>query len=56
MEQEVERGATAAFQIAYPFALSRFHDSPVTVIKTLGCCNLVLLAICAWYTWREEKG
>jgi O-antigen/teichoic acid export membrane protein len=47
--------ALCVLAVAYPFALSRFHDSPVTVIKTLGCCNLLLLAICAWYTWREKK-
>ena len=48
--------ALCVLAVAYPFALNHFHDSPVTVIKTLGCCNLLLLAICAWYTWVEKKG
>jgi len=43
--------ALCALAVAYTFALTRFHDSPITVIKVLGCCNLLLLAICAWYTW-----
>jgi O-antigen/teichoic acid export membrane protein len=39
----------------YALALSQFHDTPVTVIKTLGVCNLMLLAVCAWYTWGGKK-
>jgi O-antigen/teichoic acid export membrane protein len=39
----------------YVFALARFHDTPVTVIQTLGACNLLLLAVCAWYTWGSGK-
>ncbi len=39
----------------YAFALSRFHDTPVTVIKTLAACNTLLLAICAWYTWGVKQ-
>ena len=38
----------------YALALTRFHDTPVTVIKTLGACNVLLLAVCAWYTWVEK--
>jgi O-antigen/teichoic acid export membrane protein len=37
--------------VSYGFALSRFHDTPITVIKTLCVGNCLLLAICAWYTW-----
>ena len=40
--------------VGYAFALTRFHDSLVTVLKTLGICNLLMLAICAWFTWRPE--
>jgi hypothetical protein len=25
------------------------------VIKTLGAGNLVLMAVCAWYTWGPSK-
>jgi O-antigen/teichoic acid export membrane protein len=41
-----------AVAVAYMVALTRFHDSLVTVLKTLGCFNLTLLAVCAWFTWR----
>jgi O-antigen/teichoic acid export membrane protein len=37
--------------VAYAVGLTQFHDSPVTVIKVVGTANLLLLAICAWYTW-----
>ena len=40
-----------AVALAYMFALTRFHDSLVTVLKTLGLFNLALLAVCAWFTW-----
>ncbi|HOX55674.1 MAG TPA: hypothetical protein P5205_05255 [Candidatus Paceibacterota bacterium] len=43
--------ALCILAVGYAFALTRFHDSPVTVIKTLCVCNSLLLAICAWYTW-----
>ena len=38
----------------YAFALTRFHDTPVTVLKTLGVFNLLLLAVCAWFTWGTK--
>ncbi len=41
--------------IAYAFALTRFHDSLVTVLKTLGVFNLLLLALCAWFTWGKDS-
>ena len=37
---------------AYGFALTQFHDSLITVLKTLGIFNLLLFAVCAWFTWR----
>jgi O-antigen/teichoic acid export membrane protein len=42
----------------YVFALTRFHNTPVTVIQTLGVCNVLLLAVCAFYTWgvKPSKG
>ncbi len=37
--------------LGYMFALTQFHDSLITVLKTLGISNLALLAVCAWFTW-----
>jgi O-antigen/teichoic acid export membrane protein len=39
----------------YVFALSRFHEKPVMVVQTLGACNLLLLAVCAYYTWGVKQ-
>jgi O-antigen/teichoic acid export membrane protein len=47
--------ALCVLAIGYAFALSHFHETPVMVIKTLGVGNLVLLAVCAWYTWGPGK-
>jgi O-antigen/teichoic acid export membrane protein len=41
--------------IAYLFAITQFHDSLVTVLKVMGIANLVLLAICAFFTWRSAS-
>jgi len=43
--------ALVALAVVYAFALTRFHDSLVTVVKTLGVFNLLLLGVCAWFTW-----
>ena len=51
--------ALCLLAVGYAFALTQFHDSPITVIKVLGSANLLLLAICAWYTWgggKQEAG
>lgn len=40
--------------VAYGVALTQFHDSLIMVLKTLGIFNLLLLAACAWFTWREK--
>ena len=37
--------------VAYGFALTRFHDTLQMVLKTMGLCNIVLLAVCAFFTW-----
>ena len=47
--------ALCVLAVGYAFALTRFHDTPVMVIKTLGVGNLLLLAVCAWYTWGPGK-
>jgi O-antigen/teichoic acid export membrane protein len=46
--------ALCVLAAAYAFALTRFHDSLVTVLKTLGTANLFLLLICAWFTWGAK--
>ena len=40
--------------VAYGFALTRFHDSLITVLKTLCLFNSILFAICAWFTWGAK--
>jgi O-antigen/teichoic acid export membrane protein len=47
--------ALCVLTVGYALALTQFHATPLTVIKTLGTCNLLLLAICAWYTWDAKK-
>ena len=39
--------------LAYVMALTQFHGSLVTVLKVLGLSNLALLAVCAWFTFRD---
>jgi len=38
---------------AYGVALTCYHDSLIMVLQTLGVFNLLLLAACLWFTWRE---
>jgi len=40
--------------LSYLFALTRFHDSLVMVLQTMGVSNLVLLGACAFFTWRTR--
>ncbi|HUC84979.1 MAG TPA: oligosaccharide flippase family protein [Candidatus Acidoferrales bacterium] len=40
--------------VAYGLALTHFHDSLVTVLKTLGTFNVLLLAASLWFTWRDR--
>jgi O-antigen/teichoic acid export membrane protein len=39
---------------AYLFALTQLHPSPVAMLRVMGSCNLVLLALCAGFTWRAR--
>jgi O-antigen/teichoic acid export membrane protein len=39
----------------YGFTLTRFHDTPVMVLKTLGIFNTLLLAVCGWFAWRDKE-
>jgi len=41
--------------VAYGFALTRFHDSLVMVLQTMGVFNLALALICAWFTWTRSN-
>jgi len=45
--------AYAVVVIIYVVGLTQFHDSLISVLKVLGCCNLLFLAVNAWYTWRS---
>jgi O-antigen/teichoic acid export membrane protein len=40
--------------IGYALALLRFHDTLLTILKTLGAFNLLLFAVCAWFTWSAR--
>jgi O-antigen/teichoic acid export membrane protein len=39
---------------AYGWALTHFHDSMVMMLQTLGVANLLLLGICAAFTWADK--
>ncbi len=41
--------------VAYGYALTRFHDTLVMVLQTLGVFNLLLLVACVWFTWTSPK-
>jgi O-antigen/teichoic acid export membrane protein len=47
--------ALCVLAVGYALALSRFHATPVMVIQTLGAGNLLLLAVCAYYTWAVKQ-
>ena len=47
--------ALCVLAAVYTLALTQFHDTPVMVIKTLGVCNVLLLAVCAYYTWGVKQ-
>jgi len=38
----------------YGLALTQYHDSFVTVLKTLCLFNSICFAICAWFTWGKR--
>jgi O-antigen/teichoic acid export membrane protein len=39
----------------YAIALTRFNATPVMLLQTLGVFNLVLLTLCAVFTWRDKR-
>jgi len=47
--------ALCVLAAGYAFALTRFHDSLITVLKTLGFFGLVCLLVCAWATWKVQS-
>ena len=47
--------ALCVLAIGYGFALTRFHETPVMVLQTLACCNVLLLVVCSWFTWGPGK-
>jgi hypothetical protein len=44
-----------SLSILYAFALTQWHGSLVQVLQVVCLFNTVLLAICAWFTWREKR-
>jgi hypothetical protein len=44
-----------AYGLTLPFMLSRFPGRLEVALQTLGAFNLLLLAICAWFTFRSSK-
>jgi O-antigen/teichoic acid export membrane protein len=41
--------------LAYGFALTRFHDTPVMMLKVMAFFNVLLSLQCAWFTWRVKS-
>jgi len=41
--------------VAYGYALTQFHSSLQMVLKTMGVCNIVLLLVCAFFTWGVKR-
>jgi O-antigen/teichoic acid export membrane protein len=39
----------------YGLALARWHTTPTMVLQLLGEFNLLLLAVCVWFAWRDKK-
>jgi O-antigen/teichoic acid export membrane protein len=47
--------AVLGLALGYLAALTQFHESLVMVLKTLGVCNLLLLGVCAAFSWRGRS-
>jgi len=43
-----------AVAVGYGLTLYLRHDSFIQVIQTIGCFGLLLLAVCAWFTFRPQ--
>ncbi len=40
--------------LGYMLALTQFHGTLVTVLKTMGVFNLAFLALCGWFAWQAR--
>jgi threonine/homoserine/homoserine lactone efflux protein len=45
----------AAYGLAIPYALNHFSMSLKTILQVLGVFNLLLLGICAWFSFHSQK-
>ena len=41
--------------IGYGIAVTRFHETPVSVLKTLTVFSVFALAVCGWFTWEFQR-
>ena len=41
--------------IGYAVALTRFHESLIMVLQTLGIFGLGALSVCGWFSWRNPQ-
>jgi O-antigen/teichoic acid export membrane protein len=44
-----------AYAVTLPVLLNRFPGRMEVVLQTLGGFNLLLLAVCVWFTWRGKQ-
>jgi O-antigen/teichoic acid export membrane protein len=44
-----------AVGLGYVVALTQFHADPIMVLLVMGVCNLVFLAVCAFFTWAPKR-
>jgi O-antigen/teichoic acid export membrane protein len=40
---------------AYLLLLARHHDTPFTVLRIMGLCNVAFLLVCGLFAWRDRK-
>jgi O-antigen/teichoic acid export membrane protein len=40
--------------VGYMVALTRFHASMIQVLQVMGICNLLFLAVCAGFSWKNR--
>ncbi len=40
--------------VGYAYALTHFHGSPVAVLQTLTIFCVLVLLLCAWFTWAKK--
>jgi hypothetical protein len=41
--------------VGYGVALTHFNINAVMMVQTMGAANVVLLALCAWFTWGVKR-